>query len=75
MNSNIFFNYRKIIKIINLSLPADFKEIILDTAMRNGNETEWFRVLDKAAKATVYFERNLLLSSLTQSKNEKLLKM
>ncbi len=43
--------------------------------MRNGNETEWFRVLDKAAKATVYFERNLLLSSLTQSKNEKLLKM
>jgi hypothetical protein len=56
-------------------LPADFKEIILDTSIRNGNDYEWFKVLDKAAKTAVSFERNLILSSLTQSKEEKLLKM
>jgi hypothetical protein len=57
------------------SFPADFKDIILDTSIRNGNEIEWFRVLDKAIKTSISFERNILLSALTQSRNEKLIKM
>jgi hypothetical protein len=56
-------------------IPNSFKNIILITVVKNGNESEWFRLFEKAQGSASFTERLNILKALSRTRDYNLLKL
>jgi len=59
----------------NNSIPTQFKQIILETTIKYGNEADWLWIYENAIKSKVNREKMDFIKALTHTQNYNLLKL